>query len=233
MEEKIYETYAKQVQLIVHQHRQEAEKIGQAVQKVNADPRYSQQGKDELIAGLRAELKELNKTKTDELKAIVTKFCNQYQVIHTDEEADEQKIANALKIIEMCGYNLTPELLRSAVEPLKNSYSALKMLRSLLDAKNGNGGQAFTPQVLILMDDYIGVNMDIMSYEDAFESVKETLDMPELLNAGIVGTPELNGQVVNRLVDMTCYSVLILGDNMMKVGKLYDTVYLEYPRLFK
>lgn len=234
MAEKLYETCAKQVQIIIQQHRQEAEKIGQAVQKVNADPRYSQQGKDELVAALRSELKELNKTKTKELKAVVTTFCNQYQVIHVDDgKADAQEVANALKVIDMCGYNLTADLLRSIAEPLKNSYTALKMLRELLDAKHDNSSLGFAPDVLTLMDEYIGMNSEIIAYENVFESVKEVLDIPELCSAGIVGVPEINGTVVNRLVDATCYAVLTLGDNMMKVGQLYDSVYLEYPRLFK
>lgn len=234
MVEKLYETCAKQVQIIIQQHRQEAAKIGQAVQKVNADPRYSQQGKDELVAALRSELKELNKTKTAELKAVVTTFCNQYQVIHVDDgKADAQEVANALKVIDMCGYGLTADLLRSIAEPLKNSYTALKMLRAVLDAKNDNGGLGFSPDVLTLMDEYIGVNNDIIAYEDAFGSVKEVLDIPELCSAGIAGVPEINGAVVNRLTDTTCYAVLTLSDNMMKVGQLYDSVYLEYPRLFK
>jgi hypothetical protein len=236
MAEKLYETCAKQVQIIINQHRSEVDKIGQAVQKINADPRYSQLGKDELIKKLRDELNELNRTKSDELKEVVRTFCNQYQVVHTDDgKADAQVIANALKVIEMSGYNLTVDLLRSVVEPLKNSYTSLKMIRSLLAAKNENLAVGYTPDVLILMDEYIGVNGEIIAYEDTFASVKAVLDMDmtKLVSAGMVGIPEFNGQVIPRLIDFTSYSVLCLGDNMMKVGKLYDSVYLEYPRLFK
>ena len=57
--------------------------------------------------------------------------------------------------------------------------------------------------------------------------------MPELVSAGIHGEPDRNGSVINRLLDNTPYCSLCLSDNMMKVGKLYDRVSLEYPRLFK
>ena len=234
MSEKKYEECAKKVRMIIHQHRQEAEDIGQALQKINADPRYSQMGKDELVGQLRIELKELNKTKTEELKAVVTEFCKEYQVVHTDDgKSNSQEIANALKVIEMCGYGLTSDLLRSVVEPLKGSYTTLKMIRSLLAMKNDNAGLGYSADVLILMDEYIGVNAEIITYEDRFESVKEVLDMPELVSIGIYGEPEFNGAVINRLRDETHYSVLTLSDNMMKVGELHNSVYLEYPRLFK
>lgn len=237
MAEKLYETCAKQVQLVIRQHRDEANKIGQAVQKINADQMYSQMGKEKLLLNLRSELKALNKSKTDELKEVVKEFCNQYQVIHTDDgKADSQTIANALKVIEMTGYNLTVELLRGVVEPLKNSYTSLKMIRSLLGTKDAAGkeiGLGYSADILVTMDEYIGVNAEIIAYEDTFILVKEVLDMPELVTASIYGEPDYNGGIINRLIDRTPYSVLCLGDNMMKVGKLYDTVYLEYPRLFK
>ena len=233
MKEKLYESCAKQVQVIIGQHRDKANEISQTLQKINADPRYSQMGKDELVGKLREELNTLNKSKTSELKDVVRSFCSQYQIIHVNDDADAQLIANALKVIDMCGYNLTAELLQSVIEPLKNSYTSLKMIRSLLIAKSDDAGLRYTPQVMLLMDEYIGVNADIISYEDAFSSVESVLDMPELVSAGICGEPDYNNGTINRLIDATRYDVLCLGDNMMKVGKLYDDVYLKYPRLFK
>lgn len=234
MAEKLYETLAKEALMIIHQHREEAKKIGDAVQKLNADPRYSDFGKEELIKKLREELKTLNQDKTEKLKTVIQKFVNEYQVVHTDDgKADAQVIANALKVIEMCGFGLTADLLRDVVEPLKDSYTSLKMIRSLLAAKHDNSGIGFSSDMLVLMDDYIGVNAEIITYEDVFESVKELLNMPELVSAGIYGEPDPSGAVINRLTDETRYSTLCLCDNMIKVGKLYDVVYLKYPRLFK
>lgn len=234
MAEKLYETLAKDALMIIHQHREEAQKIGDAVQKLNADPRYSDFGKEELIKKLREELKNLNQDKTKELKAVVQKFVNEYQTVHTDDgKADPQVIANALKVIEMCGFGLTTDLLRSVVEPLKDSYTSLKMIRSLLMTKTNDSGMGFNSDVLALMDEYIGVNAEIITYEDVFDSVKEMMNMPELVSAGIHGEPDYSSGVINRLIDETPYSTLCLCDNMMKVGKLYDVVYLKYPRLFK
>lgn len=234
MTEKLYETLAKEVLVIIHQHREEAKKIGDAVQKLNADPRYSDFGKEELLKKLREELNTLNQDKTKELKTVIQRFINEYQIVHTDDgKADPQVIANALKVIELCGFGLTTDLLRSVVEPLKNSYTSLKMIRSLLMTKTNDSVIGFNPDVLALMDEYIGVNAEIITYENVFESVKELLDMPELVSAGVHGEPNYGSTVINYLLDSTPYCTLCLGDNMIKVGKLYDVVYLKYPRLFK
>lgn len=234
MAEKFYEECAKQVQIIIGQHRKEMKDIGDAVTKVNTDKRYTPTGKEQLIQGLRAELKDLNKTKTDEIKAVVTDFCNQYQMIHNDDgKSDSQAVANALKVIEMCGYGLTTEVLRNAVEPLKDSYTSMKMISSMLRAKAGNYGVTYNSDVFDLMDEYMGINTELIAYEDIFESVRGVLDMPELVSAGIYGDPNYNGGFVNRLQDETRYSTLCLGDRMMEVGKMYDSASMKYPRLFK
>lgn len=237
MAEKLYETLAKEALVIIHQHREEAKKIGDAVQKLNADTRYSDFGKEELIKKLREELNTLNKDKTKELKAVVQRFVSEYQTVHTDDgNASSQDVGNALKIIDMCGFGITPDVLRSAIEPIKTSYTALKMIHSIFEAKSNavmGTGVGYRSDVLTLMDEYIGVNAEIITYEEVFASVKELLDMSELVSAGIHGEPNYGGSVINYLLDSTPYCTLCLSDNMVKVGKLYDVVYLKYPRLFK
>ena len=237
MAEKLYETLAKQVLVLVNQHKAEAEKIGQAVQELNTNPRYSDFGKNELVQKLREELKNLNESITKELKALVRQFVNEYQVVRADDgKADSQDVANALKIIDMCGNSITVEVLRTALEPIKGSYTTLKMIRSIFEAKNENViviEGAYSPDCFELLDEYLGANCAVFNYEDAFATVKEVLDMPELVSAGIVGIPNYSSTVINNIVDHTPYCTLCLGDNMIRVGKLYDRVSLEYPRLFK
>lgn len=237
MAEKLYETLAKQVLVLVNQHREEAEKIGQAVQELNINPRYSDFGKNELVQKLREELKALNESKTKELKAAVQQFVNEYQVVRADDgKADSLDVANALKVIDMCGAGITVEVLRTALEPIKGSYTTLKMIRSIFEARNTKvlaDTAAYNPDCIELLDEYLGANCAVFNYEDAFATVKEVLDMPELLSAGIHGVPNYSGTVINNLVDNTPYCTHCISDNMMRVGKLYDSVSLEYPRLFK
>ena len=49
MEEKYYETCAKKVVTILHQHKEEAKEIADAIQKLKTDRRYSDYGKEQLM----------------------------------------------------------------------------------------------------------------------------------------------------------------------------------------
>ena len=138
MSEKLYETYAKQALTIVHQHRERTKEIADAIQKINTDRRYSEyMVGEQLLKKLREELNEVNQEKSDELKAVVQQFVNKYQInIVDDGKANPQEIANALKVIEMCGTGLTVDVLRTAIEPIKGSYTTLKMIQTILVSKN-------------------------------------------------------------------------------------------------
>jgi len=59
------------------------------------------------------------------------------------------------------------------------------------------------------------------------------LDVPELFHTGIHGVSEPSGRVVNRLIVDDTYTVLALSDNMVKVGKMYESVRMEYPETFE
>jgi hypothetical protein len=236
MEEKLYETYAKKIQLLITGHRQEVKNIEDAINELNGSPRYSDFGKKELVDGLRKELKELNDSYTKELKDVIKKFCNEYGVVfQEDNENHTTELANTLKIIEMCGIQLTVDLLRDAIEPLKSSYKSLKMIRNLLDNKNSNPmlPERYEPKIFELMDDYMGTNNDVEKYSNQLDQIKGLLDYPELVSAGIWGLPGMTGNEINRVREDTRYSVLRLGDNMMDVGRLYELVSNEYPRFFK
>ena len=162
---------------------------------------------------------------------------NTYQINITDDgKADPQEVANALKVIEMCGTGLTVEVLRTALEPIKGSYTTLKMIQTILTSKNQRAlavEATYSPECIILIDEYIGQTGAIIGYEDTFAEVKSALNVPLLVSAGLHGEPDYNGSVINRLLDTTPYITLCLSDSMMKVGKLYEQVSLEYPGFFK
>ena len=237
MAEKFYETCAKQVVTIIHQHREGTKEIADAIQKLNTDRRYSEYGREELLKKLREELNTINQEKTNELKEVVQQFVNTYQINITDDgKADPQEVANALKVIEMCGTGLTVEVLRTALEPIKGSYTTLKMIQTILTSKNQRAlavEATYSPECIILIDEYIGQTGAIIGYEDTFAEVKSALNVPLLVSDGLHGEPDYNGSVINRLLDTTPYITLCLSDSMMKVGKLYEQVSLEYPGFFK
>ena len=112
----------------------------------------------------------------------------------------------------------------------------LKMIQTILTSKNQRAlavEATYSPECIILIDEYIGQTGAIIGYEDTFAEVKSALNVPLLVSAGLHGEPDYNGSVINRLLDTTPYITLCLSDSMMKVGKLYEQVSLEYPGFFK
>lgn len=194
MAEKFYETCAKQVVTIIHQHREGTKEIADAIQKLNTDRRYSEYGREELLKKLREELNTINQEKTNELKEVVQQFVNTYQInITDDEKADPQEVANVLKVIEMCGTGLTAEVLRTALEPIKGSRSTLKMIETMFRSKNDRAlalEASYNPECIDLLDDYIGRTGAIIGYEDTFAEVKSALNVPLLVSAGLHGEPD-------------------------------------------
>lgn len=223
--EKLYETCAKEVLTIRKEHTDGVSRVIQAYQKVSTDKRYTLEGKAELADKLRAELSDLNSEKTDELKDVITKFCEQYKVVRANEKADAQEIANALKVIEMCGKSLTVDTLKSVVEPLVNSHSSLQMISNVLLVKG------VTHEVIDYINELVDGNEDIISYESDFESISSLLDKDVLLG-GTLSQGFVAG-VGAEFYDHTPYEVFSLGDTMMRIGKLQEVLRLQYPRLFK
>ncbi len=225
MAEKKYEILAKQVQLALHQFRTDLNNIGQASAKIKADPRYTDIGRKDLEKGLIKELNDLIKDSSDSIRATAKEFCNAYEVVHPDDgEKYSQEVSNALQVINLCGFNLTKEVLREAVEPMKSSYSAMKLVYGVIHSKQESGkgiGLGFNPDMLMLLDDYMGTNGDIEAYNDTLNDIREVLNYSELVKGTLKG------------VDMTGYEVFCLADNMMKVGKLFEELSIKYPHLFK
>ena len=237
MEEKFYETCAKQVVTIINEHHEGTKEIADVVQKASTDRRYSEYGKEQLMKKLREELNTINQDKSNELKEVVQQFVNHYQINITDgDKADPQEVANVLKVIEMCGTKLTADVLRAAIEPIKNSRTTLNMIYTMFESNNDRAiaiEAVYSSECMDLLNDYLNQDSLLFNYEDAVAEVKSALDMPLLVSAGLHGEPDYNGSVVNRLLDTTPYITHCLGDSMMKVGKMYDQVYLEYPGFFK
>lgn len=233
---EFYEECAKKVAELIHDYHTKTKDVADAVQKIATDTMYTDVGKKTLTDKLQTELADTTKAVDDDVKSVVKDFCERYQIDHVDQSVDQLCISNALKIIEISGFSLTPELLRTALEPLKKSYKSLKMIASLLHAKNDGAVDVkvtYKYEVIDVMNEYLGMTNSLYDYEKVFDEVKSVLDVPELFHTGIHGIPGPSGRVVNRLITDDTYAVLALADNMMKVGKMYEIVRMEYPETFE
>ena len=73
MSEKLYETYAKKVQLLLHNNdrKKELTDIVDNMMAVRKNPRYSDIGKEELLKDMREEFANKNKAWTEALREVI------------------------------------------------------------------------------------------------------------------------------------------------------------------
>ncbi len=124
-------------------HREEATKIENRANEIAVNKRFSDYGKQEAISNLKSSLAELNTSFSDSVRGLVKEFCKEFSISFKEDNADHAAdIANALKVIEMCGTGLTADLFRQMLEPLKGSYKALKVINDVLVVKWSNPATA-------------------------------------------------------------------------------------------
>lgn len=221
----VYEECAKNVVTITKDYCDQFANIAEALELNKKSDKLTTSGKMDAVDKLREELDTLNQKESDKLREVITTFCNRYQVCKTNEKADAGDIANALKVIEMCGSGLTVDVLKNVAEPLLNDYGSLKMLDGILRTK-GCG-----TEVLDYMMELTGGNYDVLTYESHFEMISTLLNTESIFNGSI---PQ--GSVMGELPGITDglrYEVFALGDAMMQVGKLHEELKVKYPRMFK
>lgn len=222
---ELYENCAKEVLVTIDQFNKGVQKVSDAFQKLQTDKRYTPNGKKEIAGKLNDELKELSSEKSQELKDIITKFAKTYRVNPIDENAESQDVANVLKVIEMCGNNLTVEVLENALRPLMASQSSLKMVEGVLTSKIHTGA------VYDYITELVNGNNTVFVYQSYFDQLDELLNADTLLSAYLPNG--LAGATGSGVVDNSRYEVYALGDTMMEIGKRYASLKANNPRMFR
>ena len=231
---KSYEEYKDKMLIFFGAHREEATKIEKRANEIAVNKLLSDYGRQEAITKLKSELETLNATFSDSVRGLVKKFCKEFRVSFKEDNVNHATdIANALKVIEMCGTGLTADLLRSVLEPLKGSYKALKVINDVLIVKWSNPATAalYAPEINTIISDYMGSNAEINEYVDRLKEIEAVSDYPQLSEFEIVNTA-FNGALHFEIRNKISYSVGVLPDEMVAVGKLYEKLAMKYPLMF-
>lgn len=232
--EKTYENYAKKVLIFFGTHREEASKIENTANLIAVNKRFSDYGRQEAISNLKSSLAELNTSFSDSVRGLVKKFCKEFSVSFKEDNADHAAdIANALKVIEMCGTGLTGDLFHAVLDPLKGSYKALKVINDVLFVKWSNPTTAalYAPEIRTIISDCMGSNSEINEYVDRLKEIEAVANYPVLSEYEIVNTA-YNGAFHFEVRNKTSYSVGMLPDEMVAVGKMYEELAMKYPLMF-
>lgn len=232
--EKSYETYAKKILIFKQTHKQEAKKLLDTANQILINKRFSDYGKREALDGLKTDIGNLNKEFSESIRGVIRQFCKEYNVSFAEDNADHSAdIANALKVIDMCGTHLTGELLRSVLDPLKGSHKAMKIVYDVLSIKLNHPvvGGDYAPEIQTVLFEYTGTSDEINEYLDRLKEIESTADYPVLSNYQIVNQG-YNGEYRFEMQDRTSYSVCILPDQIVAAGKLYEELAMKYPLMF-
>ena len=204
MSEKLYETYAKKVQVLLHNNdrKKELTDIVDNMMAVRKNPRYSDIGKEELMKDMREEFANKNKAWTEALREVIQDFCNKYGVeVPDDGESHSVEVANVLKIIDMCGFDLSADILKAALEPVKNSGTVLKMISDVMYTKQKTSSiGSYQSEVLDLLNDYLGMNNEMLTYSDTLESITSLLTRERLIDYSIQDDYQYGVENGTRLV---------------------------------
>lgn len=231
---KSYDEYKEKMLIFFGAHREEATKIENRVNEIAVDKLSSDYAKQQAFTNLKTELAEQNASFSDSIRGLVKKFCKEFSVSFKEDNADHAAdIANALKVIEMCGTGLTGDLFRQVLEPLKGSYKALKVINDVLVVKWSIPATAalYAPEISTIISDYMGSNAEINEYVDRLKEIEAVSDYPVLSEFEIVNTA-YNGALHFEVRNKTLYSVGVLPDEMVAIGKMYEEFAMKYPLMF-
>ena len=222
---------AAEVEALVKNFDDEMKQVHDALNLIAADPRYTDEGKKQFSAALKDQAHTCCTNSTALVKKIVSEYLNEMEVRMPDTAApDPAAIANILKVIDMMGYNLTSDVLRTVLEPVRDSYKTLKMIADLIWSKNENsvtGG--YRPEIHNLLSEYLYMFNDIQDYLDTFENIKDTLNSPAMFTYSI---GSCSNSTAVSLDGNASYSVLALPSWIRNLGEKYSHLESKYPMIF-
>lgn len=233
--EKQYDKYAAQIQAIIEDYERTVKDSANAATELMADKRFSAIGKEEGKKEIFGELDRIADNKTALIREIVKDFCKEYKIkLPDDGKSHDTEISNALKVIDMLGFKMTADALRTILDPFRNSYKHLKMIYDIMDAKNGgdniNPVACYDPAVMEALREYIGVNTQVIEYLNLFRQIEDIIT--EGVKLGFEASSVSNSHVVYLYAKIP-YSILACGAWMQQAGKMYVILKTLNNKLFR
>lgn len=234
--ERNYEQISKVVEFIIKKFNDDVKEAEDDVKNTMGDWRFSLAGREDVIQDLYKGLQAKADEHTNKIKEAVREFCDKYRVkLPSDNKDHSMDIANALKVIDMLGFNLTAETLKTILEPIKNSYKHMKMIHDVIVTKNISAssftGIQYDPAVILTVHKYLGVNTNVYDYLEAFNDIEE-ISKVDGYKLGFNAEKYANTTLVSITPNIP-YSIFALPDAMIRAGKMYAALEDEFSELFK
>ena len=230
--ERTYERYAATAETIIKNFEDAVEETQKTGCEIMLDWRFTPEGKSENLKGIKADLQEKADNLTKLFRENARKFCNEYKVtLPNDGKSHTEDVANALKVIDMVGFKLTPDILKSIMEPLKHSYTNMKLINDVITAKGNNAiveGIGYDEAIYKTLFEYMGVNTSAIEYLNKLKEVEDIENIP-----GFSFSVSMYGGATPVIITPDVpYFYLTLPDTMKELGKMYATLGNEFSELF-
>ena len=232
--ERTYESYAARAEAIIKNFQDKVKEAQETGCEMMLDWRFTPEGKNENLKGVKADLQEKADNLTKHFKENARKFCNEYKVtLPNDGKSHTEDVANALKVIDMVGFKLTPDILKSIMEPLKHSYTNMKMIHDVIYAKGnvpeaGLAGIGYDKAIYETLIEYMGVNTSAVEYLDRLKEVEDIENIPGFkfsVEPFTNATPFI-------IVPNIPYEYYAVPETMKELGKMYAVLENEFSELF-
>ncbi len=231
---RTYESYAARAETIIKNFEDAVEETQKTGCEIMLDWRFTPEGKSENLKGIKADLQEKADNLTKLFRENARKFCNEYKVtLPNDGKSHTEDVANALKVIDMVGFKLTPDILKSIMEPLKHSYTNMKMIHDVIYVKGnvpeaGLAGIGYDEAIYETLIEYMGINTSAVEYLDRLKEVEDIENIP-----GFKFSVSMYGGATPVIITPDVpYFYLTLPDTMKELGKMYATLENEFSELF-
>lgn len=205
---------------------QKLKEYGEAISKLALDRRFTPEGKQEFISTMMGEVAKTCEQYNTLIKKLVEEYCEYMAIEMPDKPVDDTAVANALKIIDMTGYNLTGEILRTAIEPIKDSFKTVRMIENIISVKESV--KAFPMDVHSVLRDCTYQFSDVHDYLDMYDKIKGFLDIERPLSYQEQG--DINGSF--SLAAHVPYSTLVMPNWIYDLGVMYSRLESKYPLVF-
>lgn len=234
--EKAYEKYVTQVKGLNTLFAESVKRVADELNEKLTDWRLSERGREEQRKKKVDELNAICENMNNVLREAVKHFLTEYAIGLPDDGEDHSKdIENALRVIEMLGFDLDVKNFDNIITPLQGNYRAMKTVLDVMRVKNESGlsglaMQHYNNAVMNKLDEYTGVNSRVTDFLEIMDNIADVVDSP-------VGYRYENTRISNatviQIVDIIPYSFLSCPDWMTEAGEMYAQLEDEFTALFR
>lgn len=234
--EKNYEKYVAQVKALNVMFAESVKKASDELNEKLTDWRLSEKGREEQRQKKVDELNAVCENMNSVFREAVKRFLTDYAIGLPDDGIDHSKdIENALRVIDMLGFDLDVKNFDNIITPLRGNYRAMKTVLDVMRVKNESGlsgiaMQHYNSAVMDKLDEYTGVNSRVTDFLEIMDNIADIVDSP-------VGyrfeNSSINNVVIVQFVDYIPYSYLSCADWMIKAGEMYAQLESDFTPIFK